>query len=240
MSSITGLKDGRAAQYKADDIGEEASLSSSSRARIAAQNAAARQRTLEDKQDSKQQHFTFSSTDRNVIALMPEWVQRKLPFYATARGAIERHILSLVTALAVRGVPMRALTTALKEVAITAHYERQVVYTSFAGTVKQLKAAQRGEAKGGRVTPRTTLHVSPTSSTPSPLSLSPLSLSHTYSYFVTPNPTRRRRAADHCLLPANAAAAAAAAAAAGAVGALLRARHAVLLAAVARRRLSRL
>ena len=67
---------------------------------------------------------------------------------ATAKGAIERQMLSLIKLEIANGVSINGTATRFKELAYTQFYGKELVYYDFAAQVKAYEAKRRGEPHG--------------------------------------------------------------------------------------------
>lgn len=114
----------------------------SGRASKQQQQAQARQATKEKKAASKQTDLTFVAHDRAVLQQLPPFVCEQVPFFATARGAIDVQLLTLLKLFSTAGVGFATMVKALQELQHTQYYQRMLVYFSYAAAVKSIGTPQ--------------------------------------------------------------------------------------------------
>lgn len=111
-----------------DDQQQDQVQQPSGRASKQHQQAQARQNTIEKKAQRGQQHLTFVAHDKAVLEQLPAFVRQQLPFVATARGAIDVQLLTMLKLFATAGVGFAAMVKVLKELQNTQYYQRMLVY----------------------------------------------------------------------------------------------------------------
>jgi hypothetical protein len=108
-----------------------------------------RQATLAKKQERQQKNLTFMAYDPGVVNAMPSFVKEQVPFIITARGGIDKQTMQLAKMSFASGVSIKGTADRLKEMQWRQHYEKMLIYYSFAAAVQAKKGAVREQQCAG-------------------------------------------------------------------------------------------
>ena len=101
------------------------------------QQQAARQATMAKKAASSQKNLTFVAHDKAVLQQLPAFIREQVPFLATARGAIDVQLLTLLKLFSTAGVGFATMTKAMQELQHTQYYQRALIYYSMAAAIAE-------------------------------------------------------------------------------------------------------
>ncbi len=76
--------------------------------------------------------------------MLPSYVQQQVPFFTTAKGAIDVVLLQLLKTLAVSDVGFSNLVNRLSELHHWQYYRHMLLYYSFAQHLNKMQEAVRG------------------------------------------------------------------------------------------------